>query len=131
MYMLYHAISKTCVCFLLLGLMPSYGFTCGMSMRKVGILVGTMSFVSGSRRTSRSLGEASNVTVELVHKGRIILLVANDNGDYVEKLPSGNYCLKSARSPDNKPLRFSPYQHICFQISRNKDTRFDVMLLKP
>jgi hypothetical protein len=28
-------------------------------------------------------------------------------------------------------LNFSPYQHRCFNIKRGKDTRFDVMLLKP
>jgi hypothetical protein len=102
-----------------------------MPKQRVGTLVGTMSFVSGSRKTGLSLGDAANVTVELAHKGRTILLLANENGDYVEKLPIGRYCVKSAHSAENKPLRFSPYQYKCFQISRNKDTRFDVMLLKP
>ena len=90
-----------------------------------------MSFVSGSPKTGPTLGEAANVTVELEYKGLQVCLISNEQGDYVVNLPKGTYCLKSARTADNKPLRFSPYQYKCFKIETNKDTRFDVMLLKP
>ena len=102
-----------------------------MPGQKTGMLVGTMSFVTGSPKTGPSLGDAANVTVELEYKGLSVCLVSNDHGDYIVKMPKGTYCLKSARSADNKSLRFSPYQSKCFKIEPNKDTRFDVMLLKP
>jgi len=131
MFMLYRAINKSSLCLALLLLLPSHGGTSERSWQKKGTLVGTMSFVSGSPKTGPSLGDAANVTVELEYKGLPVCLASNEQGDYVVSLPKGTYCLKSARSADNKPLRFSPHQSKCFKIEPSKDTRFDVMLLKP
>src|SRR5712691_10303771 len=78
MFMQYHAINKSCLCLLLLLLLPSYGGTSGMPGQKTGTLVGTMSFVTGSPKTGPSLGDAANVTVELEYKGLSVCLVSND-----------------------------------------------------
>jgi hypothetical protein len=88
-----------------------------------------MLFVNESERTT--LGSAAKVIVELQHKGRTLIIVSDDNGDFLVKLPKGIYRLKSARSANNKPLRFSPSQHRRLKVEPNKDTRFDVMLLMP
>ncbi len=96
-----------------------------------GFLVGSMAYSSGDKRTGDALGEAAGVTVELLYKGRVVKLTSNQQGDYILNMPKGKYCLRSAVSADGRPLSFSPYQHKCFQIRPKKDTRFDVMLLKP
>jgi hypothetical protein len=101
------------------------------SERRQGQLVGSMLYVSGDERSGESLGDAAEVTVELEHKRRIIKLTSNQQGDYILTMAKGKYCLKSAVSADSQPLSFSPHQHRCFQIRPKKDTRFDVMLLKP
>ena len=127
--MRFRDINKSHVCpFILLLLLP-YGGVNGMLGHRTGTLVGSMAFVNDKQETT--LGDAANVTVELEHKGRIVLLIANDHGDYVKEFPIGTYCLKSAHDAGGKSLRFSPDQHKCFKIRSKKDTRFDVMLLKP
>ena len=99
-----------------------------MSGQRTGTVVGSMAWVDDRERNT--LGDAANVTVELEHKGKIVLLVANDHGDYVKEFPIGTYCLKSAHDAAGKQLRFSPDQYKCFKVRSKKDTRFDVMLLK-
>ena len=99
--------------------------------RHQGFLVGSMLYVTGDKRVGESLGDAAAVTVELEHKGRMVKLTSNEQGDFIVNMAKGKYCLKSAAAADGRPLTFSPYQHKCFQIKPKRDTRFDVMLLKP
>jgi hypothetical protein len=94
-----------------------------------GTVVGSMAFVDD--RSPNTLGDAAHVTVELEYKKSVVLLVSNDHGDYVKDFATGTYCLKTARDASGSQLRFSPRQHVCFKVRSSKDTRFDVMLLKP
>jgi hypothetical protein len=127
--MRFHDTNKLTVCLFLSMLLFSCGSILGVPGHKTGTLVGSMLFVDQGETVS--LGDAANVTVELEHKDQVVLLVSNDHGDYVRELPEGTYCLKSARGAEGKPLRFSLRQYKCFKIRSKKDTRFDVMLLKP
>ena len=116
-----------CLCFQML--VFSSGWILGLPPHKTGTLVGSTGFVDQGEKVS--LGEVPNVTVELKHKDKVILLLSDDHGNYVKELPEGTYCLKSARDAEGKLLNFSPRQYKCFKVRSKKDTRFDVMLLKP
>ena len=126
--MLFQETNKLLVS-LFLSLSLTYGNAVVVSGHQPGSVVGSMLFVNESERTT--LGSAAKVIVELQHKGRTLIIVSDDNGDFLVKLPKGIYRLKSARSANNKPLRFSPSQHRRLKVEPNKDTRFDVMLLMP
>jgi hypothetical protein len=112
---------------LLLGL--AAGINSAPSKSQTGQLVGSMGYVDV--REKESQGDAAGVTVELEYKRRVVKLTSNQQGDYIVALAKGEYCLKSAVTADNKPLSFSPRQPKCFKIKPGKDSRFDVMLLKP
>jgi hypothetical protein len=126
--MLFHETNKLLVSLFLL-LLLTCGNAVAVSEHQPGSVVGSMLFVNESEKTT--LGSAAKVIVELQHEGQTLTIVSDDNGDFIVKLPKGIYLLKSARSADNKPLRFSSSQHRCLKVEPNKDTRFDVMLLMP
>lgn len=126
--MLFQEVNKFGLCLFLLLLLPLTGNSLNPSQQKAGTVAGSMIFVDEREKTT--LGEAAKVTVELEYKGQTISLISDELGDFIKKLAGGTYCLKSARTADNKPLSFSPGQARCFTIKYNKDTRFDVMFLK-
>ena len=76
--------------------------------RRQGYLVGSMLYVSGDERSGDSLGDAAEVTVELEHKGRIVRLTSNQQGDYILSMAKGKYCLKSALAADSRFFKFFP-----------------------
>ena len=129
MFMRFHDTNKLVRCLSLLVLLFSSSSILGVPGHKTGTLVGSMGFVHRGEKIS--LGAAPNVTVELEHKDQVVLLLSDDHGYYVKEFPEGTYCLKSARDAEGKLLSFSPRQYKCFKVRPKKDTRFDVMLLKP
>jgi hypothetical protein len=126
--MLFQEVSKSILCLTLLLLLPTTGNSLNASRQQAGTVAGSMVFVDAHEKTT--LGEAAKVTVELEHEEQRVSITSDELGDFIRKLAKGTYCLKSARSADNKPLSFSPNQTKCFTIKPNQDTRFDVMFVE-
>jgi hypothetical protein len=126
--MLCHEVNKVGLCLLLLLLLSLSGNSLDVSLQKVGTVAGSMIFIDPREETY--IGNAAKVTVELEYKKQTVFIMSDELGDFINKLAGGTYCLKLARTADNKPLSFSPSQSRCFTIKPNKDTRFDVMFLK-
>jgi hypothetical protein len=126
--MMCREINNVRLSLLLLLLSPLTGNSIAILQQKSGTVAGSMMFIDPREETA--IGNAAKVTVELEYKKQAVFIVSDEVGDFIKKLASGTYCLKSARTADNKPLNFSPSQSRCFNIKPNKDSRFDVMFLK-
>ncbi|MGE0175410.1 MAG: hypothetical protein AB7T49_21685 [Oligoflexales bacterium] len=96
---------------------------------QMGTVVGSAVFVDEGRRIT--LGDAPRVAIELDYKGQQEKIISDDGGDFIKRLAKGTWCLMSARDSSGEELKFARGQHKCFKIVPGKDTRFDIMLLKP
>jgi hypothetical protein len=94
-----------------------------------GEIVGSAGFINAE--TEEFVDDAPDVIFELDFRGRNVQLRSDRFAALSETLPAGEYCLRSAHDASDRPLAFAPKQHRCFIIKNNRDTRFDVMLLKP
>ena len=74
---------------------------------------------------------ATNIIIELKHKGEIIKIITNEGGLIDERLLRGEYQLLSAKNNEGVSLVFGDNQNKSFQIQPNKTIRFSIMLIKP
>jgi hypothetical protein len=74
--------------------------------------------------------DASNsVLVFTTNEGRRSLVLTDKAGDYIALLEPGRYCL-SAYSRKGEPTRLGGKQLKCIDVTVDKDTRLDVMLVR-
>lgn len=100
----------------------------GQSIKR-GFLAGSTVFVD--EQVTTFLGEATNVTIHLKHKGYPISINSDDFGVLTAELPSGTYLLHFAENKDGSKLEFAKDQEKSFKMRSGRVTRFDIMLLKP
>jgi hypothetical protein len=60
----------------------------------------------------------------------ILKFKSNAQGDFIEELPRGRYCLRAVYDSTGKPLTVSPKQYTLLDVNRKSETRFDVMIEK-
>jgi hypothetical protein len=90
---------------------------------------GTVAFMPVSPGTMAI--DAPNVVLAFAGASRRVLVLADGIGDYTAVLEPGHYCVSAYNVKSGDRLQLDPKQTKCFEISRKRDMRVDVLLAKP
>jgi hypothetical protein len=96
-----------------------------------GTLSGTVASVETDKIDDEVASDVPYAKILLQFKETQITVVANEIGDYYgTSLECGDYKLNQVIAMDGTQLHPLRSQHIQFSVHKNKDTRFDVVVLR-
>ena len=93
-----------------------------------GQAYGSVGFLD-SKATGTMIDAPGTVLVFSRSDGHRSLVLTDNVGDYLALLEPGRYCV-DAYTKKGKPIQLGPKQLKCIDVSRGKDTRLDVMLVR-
>jgi hypothetical protein len=94
-----------------------------------GQVYGSVGFAS-SKPLRTMVDAPETILVFTAGDGHKNLVLTDRTGDYIGLLSPGHYCV-SAFSREGKPLHLTKDQLKCIDITADKDSRLDVMLVAP